>query len=183
MSQKSVHPPSQGLCDLLYLFPHVDNETIAAILAHTLPAADIYKLDSRRILEAEYDLVNPALEDSVMGPTLPVATDLYKTLDALLVPLNAYFSILTLHQLACGAPAMLPYYFFRYSSHLVKIASQYEWPAVLVYHFAFFARRCRDMYDGEYAGWGKVDVDLMEQFLVPYRKNKVVYSRRPSVPA
>ena len=71
---------------------------------------------------------------------------------------------------------MLPYYFFRYSSHLVKIATQYEWPAVLRYHLAFYARRCKEMRVGEYAGWGKVEVDLMEQFLVPHQKNvKVVY--------
>ena len=152
---------------------------MSSILNHTLPGGDLYKLDSRRILEAQWDLIDASLDDSTSPQALraaPHAVDVYPTLDALLVPLNAYFSVLTLHGLARGQPTMLPYYFFRYSSHLVKIATQYEWSAVLRYHLAFYARRCREMRTGEYAGWGKVEVDLMEQFLVPHQKNVKVAS-------
>ncbi|KZT05532.1 uncharacterized protein LAESUDRAFT_737390 [Laetiporus sulphureus 93-53] len=172
MSQ-STYPPGRGLDDLLYLFPHVEDATIAAILKHTLPGSDVYKLDSRRILESQWDLVDDeSLDESAVSLRgTPVAIDVYQTLDSLLVPLNAFFSILTLHGLANGQPTMLPYYFFRYSSHLVKIATQYEWHAVLSYHLAFYARRCKEMRGGEYSGWGKVDIDLMEQYLVPYQKH------------
>ncbi|KAH9844332.1 uncharacterized protein C8Q71DRAFT_732162 [Rhodofomes roseus] len=176
MSQS--YPPGQTARDLLYLFPHVEDDTMSSILNHSLPGGDLYKLDSRRILEAQWDLIDASLDDSASPHALrsaPHAVDVYPTLDALLVPLNAYFSVLTLHGLARGQPTMLPYYFFRYSSHLVKIATQYEWPAVLRYHLAFYVRRCKEMRVGEYAGWGKVEVDLMEQFLVPHQKNvKVV---------
>ena len=153
---------------------------MSSILNHTLPGGDLYKLDSRRILEAQWDLIDASLDDSSSPQALraaPHAVDVYPSLDSLLVPLNAYFSVLTLHGLARGQPTMLPYYFFRYSSHLVKIATQYEWSAVLRYHLAFYARRCKEMRVGEYDGWGKVEVDLMEQFLVPHQKNiKVVSS-------
>jgi len=172
MSQ--TYPPGQTLRDLLYLFPHVEDDTMASILAHTLPGADVYKLDSRRILESQWDLIDAPRDDSAVASLgMGVPTDVYKTLDSLLVPLNAYFSVLTLHGLASGQPTMLPCYFFRYSSHLVKIATQYEWPAVLSYHLAFYARRCKEMRIGEYVGWGKVDVDLMEQHLVPYQKSNI----------
>ena len=152
---------------------------MSSILNHTLPGGDLYKLDSRRILEAQWDLIDASLDDSSSPQALraaPHAVDVYPSLDSLLVPLNAYFSVLTLHGLARGQPTMLPYYFFRYSSHLVKIATQYEWSAVLRYHLAFYARRCKEMRVGEYDGWGKVEVDLMEQFLVPHQKNVKVVS-------
>lgn len=140
-----------------------------------MPGADIYKLDSRRILESEWDWIE--LEASTTSePSATAASALYPTLDSLFVPLNAYFSILTLHGLKRGEPATLPLYFFRYNSHLVKLAEQYEWHAVLAYHLAFFGRRCKDMRAGEYGGWGKIEVDLMEELLVPHqRKTKVCY--------
>jgi len=139
---------------------------------HTLPAPDLYKLDSRRIFESQWSFVDQALEDSALSLRLPdAAHDIYETLDSLVVPLNAYFSILTLHGLAAGENAMLPCYFFAYTSQLAKISAQYEWQAVLTYHLAFFTRRCKEMRSGDYSGWGKINVDLMEDFLVPHQKN------------
>ena len=58
--------------------------------------------------------------------------------------------------------------------HLVKISSQYKWDAVLLYHFAFFARRCSEMLNGDYKGWAGIDVDLMEELLVQHRKQPIV---------
>lgn len=168
----SQYPPTKNMRDLLYLFPHVEDETMASIIRHDLPAADLYKLDSRRILESQWDLVDTSLDDSAESiRSTSAATDIYQNLDSLVVPLNAYFSVLSFHGLANGQPTMLPCFFFRYSSHLVKIAAQYEWPAVVLYHFAFHARRCKEMRVGDYSGWGKMDVDLMEECLVPYQRN------------
>lgn len=172
-----TYPPTplQELCDPASLFPHVDKDIINAILNHDLPAAQLYKLDTRRISEAEWHFVD--LEDSTVSfRCVPSAVEIYKTLDSLLVPLNIYFSILCVHGLSNGQPATLPSHFFRYSSHLVKITAQYEWQAVLLYHFAFFARRCSEMLQGSYAGWDKIDVDLMEELLIQHRKPQVVRS-------
>lgn len=171
MSQ--TYPPSSNLLDVHFLFPYVDGKVLSSLIRHELSGTDIYKLDSRRILESEWDWVE--LEASTASePSAPAASALYPTLDSLFVPLNAYFSILTLHGLRRGEPATLPLYFFRYNSHLVKLAEQYEWHAVLSYHLAFFNRRCKEMRGGEYEGWGKIEVDLMEELLVPYqRKTKV----------
>jgi hypothetical protein len=150
------------------LFPHIDIDTFNAILNHEFPAAELYKLDTRRILEATWHMID--LEDSIVTYRgIPSAREIYQTLDSLLVPLNTYFSILCVHGLANGQPVTLPYHFFKYSSHLVKISHQYEWHAVLVYHFAFFARRCMEMLHGNYSGWEKIDVDLMEELLMQHR--------------
>ncbi|KAI0796650.1 hypothetical protein C8Q75DRAFT_204742 [Abortiporus biennis] len=164
------YPPVQDTQDPLSIFTQIDEETMTAILNHELPAAELYKLDTRRLTESHWHLID--MEDSkVSFRTVPSAREIYKSLDSLLVPLNTYFSILSVHGLANGRPITLPYYFFRYSSHLVKIASQYEWSAVLLYHFAFFARRCSEMLNGDYAGWANVDVDLVEELLFQHRKN------------
>lgn len=161
--------PVDDAIDLSKLFPHIDSETLQAILNHDFPAAELYKLDTRRILEAQWHMID--LEDSTVSfRTVPSAREIYKTLDSLFVPLNTYFSILCVHALSGGHPPTVPYYFFKYSSHLVKITQQYEWHAVLLYHFAFFARRCTEMLQGNYAGWEKIDVDLMEELLVQHRK-------------
>ncbi|OCH94084.1 hypothetical protein OBBRIDRAFT_196247 [Obba rivulosa] len=166
----ATYPPGKHLRDIQNLFPYIEDDVMAAVLDHTLSGSELYKLDSRRIFEFEWNLVDAALEDSTVAlGVAPCATDIYKTLDALLVPLNAYFSIITVHGLARGQSPTLPCYFFRYSSHLVKLVAQYEWFAVLSYHIAFFTRRCREMRAGEYSGWARTDVDLMEEFLVPHQ--------------
>lgn len=165
----TVYPPGQEEINISSLFNFVDEETLHAILRHELPAAELYKLDSRRILEAQWHLVDFE-ETTISFRSIPSAREIYHTLDSLLVPLNTYFSILSIHALSEGQPVTVPYHFFRYSSHLVKITSQYEWSAVLLYHFAFFARRCNEMLSGDYSGWAKVEVDLMEELLLQHRK-------------
>ncbi|PSR72917.1 hypothetical protein PHLCEN_2v11220 [Hermanssonia centrifuga] len=165
--------PAQEPPNISAIYQHIDEDTLNAILNHELPAAELYKLDTRRILEAQWHLID--LEDSTVSfRCVPSALEIYQTLDSLLVPLNTYFSILCIHGLSNGQPVTLPCHFFRYSSHLIKIAAQYEWQAVLLYHFAFFARRCCEMSQGSYAGWEKIDVDLMEELLVQHRKQHEV---------
>ncbi|TCD66977.1 hypothetical protein EIP91_000657 [Steccherinum ochraceum] len=164
------HDPSRRTWD------HVDPETVEAILHHDLPAAELYKLDTRRILESQWHIID--LQDNTVSfRSIPSAGEIYQTLDSLLIPLNVYFSILSVHALRAGQSVFLPSYFFQYISHLVKISSQYQWDAVLLYHFAFFARRCCEMLSGDYRGWAKIDVDLMEELLVQHRK--VLETTRP----
>ncbi|EJF61252.1 hypothetical protein DICSQDRAFT_136805 [Dichomitus squalens LYAD-421 SS1] len=168
-----IYSPGQDLQSIASLFPHVDQDVIASIVGHEFSGAELYKLDSRRILESTWHLIEVNMDESTISlHSAPAATETYPTLDSLLVPLNAYFSVLSVHELSGGQSPMLPYYFFRYSSHLVKIAAQYEWSAVLSYHLASFSRRCKEMRKGDFAGWGRVDMDLMEEFLVPNQKKR-----------
>src|SRR6202022_3624892 len=93
----------------------------------------------------------------------------YKTLNSILIPLETYFSILLLHSHPNCAP-LVGLGFFCYNAHWVKLASEYEWPAVLAYHMAFFAKRRREMLEGDYRGWGKIDFDLHGEHLMDRRK-------------
>ena len=168
-----LYPSGQDLQSVTSLFPHVDQDVIASVVSHEFSGAELYKLDSRRILESTWHLIEVNMDESTISlHSAPAATETYPTLDSLLVPLNAYFSVLCVHELSGGQSPMLPYHFFRYSSHLVKIAAQYEWAAVLSYHLASFSRRCKEMRQGDFAGWGRVDMDLMEEFLVPNQKKR-----------
>ncbi|KAL7282426.1 hypothetical protein PYCCODRAFT_1433653 [Trametes coccinea BRFM310] len=168
-----LYPPAKDLQSIASLFPHVDLDVIASVVRHELPAIEVYKLDSRRILESTWNIVEVSMDDSTVSLcAAPLAIETYPSLDSLLVPLNAYFSILSVDGLSNGQSALLPCHFFRYSSHLVKIAAQYEWHAVLSYHFAFFARRLKEMRKGDFAGWGRVEMDLMEECLVPHQKKR-----------
>ncbi|KAI9000992.1 hypothetical protein BD414DRAFT_473300 [Trametes punicea] len=167
-----IYPPSQDLQSIASLLPHVELEVIASVVRHELPGVEVYKLDSRRILESTWNIVEVMDDSTVSVRAAPLAIEMYPTLDSLLVPLNAYFSILSVNGLSNGQSALLPCHFFRYSSHLVKIAAQYEWKAVLSYHLAFFARRVKDMRKGDYSGWGRVEMDLMEEFLVPHQQKR-----------
>ncbi|KAI0650711.1 hypothetical protein C8Q79DRAFT_944777 [Trametes meyenii] len=169
----SIYPSSQDLQSIAALFPHVDLDVIASIVRHELSGAELYKLDSRRILESTWNIVEMSMDESTVSlRAAPFAIETYPTLDSLLVPLNTYFSVLCVEGLSHGQSALLPCHFFRYSSHLVKIAAQYDWKAVLSYHLASFSRRCKEMRKGDYSGWGRVDMDLMEEFLVPNQKKR-----------
>ncbi|EMD40714.1 hypothetical protein CERSUDRAFT_121394 [Gelatoporia subvermispora B] len=162
----TTYPPGKNLRDIHNLFPYIEDDVVAAVLDHTLAGNELYKLDSRRILDFGWSVIDAELDDSSISST---ATDMYMALDALVVPLNVYFSILTVYGISRGQSSALPCYFFRYNSHLVKLANQYKWHAVLAYHLAFFARRCGEMRSGDYTGWAGTEGDLMEELLLPHR--------------
>ncbi|KAK7057562.1 Integrase/recombinase xerD [Favolaschia claudopus] len=92
----------------------------------------------------------------------------YKSLDAVLPPLLVFFAILTAH--FSGRRTMAPVYFYRYIDHIMALAQDYEWAAVLKYHDLFFNRRRADMHDGTYETWAVADYELLNRLVYPYRK-------------
>jgi len=79
------------------------------------------------------------------GTTLKLTTNdtalkEYKSLNSILIPLSTYFSILIMYTQASGNSATISFNILRYNGHLVKIASEYEWTAVVAYHMAFFTK-------------------------------------------
>ena len=160
-------PPS-----LLSLFPEVEAATITSIIQHEFRGSDLYKLDSRYRDKTERQML------ALNGTTLELTTNdtalkEYKSLNSILVPLSTYFSILIMHAQASGKAATISFNVLRYNGHLVKIASEYEWTAVVAYHMAFFAKRKREMSEGDYGGWGRIDLELQGEHLYPNRKLKV----------
>ncbi|KAJ3791941.1 hypothetical protein GGU11DRAFT_694085, partial [Lentinula aff. detonsa] len=89
----------------------------------------------------------------------------YKSLNAIAVPLSTYFSVLLTHTEAAGKVSLIASDFFKYNAHLIKITSEYKWSAVVGYHMAFFNKRRREMQNGDYSGWGKVDMELRGEHL------------------
>jgi hypothetical protein len=103
----------------------------------------------------------------------------------LMVPLMVYFEIIV-HYAPPSSAGELSKLFFRYSSHLHKVASEYIWSAVVNYHVHFFLRCRQEMRRGYYDFWAKQDSELASEHLHPYRKpaHSSPSSKKPSaVPA
>ncbi len=62
--------------------------------------------------------------------------------------------------------------FFCYTAHLTNITSEYEWHVVVAYHMAFFTRWWHEMINGDYRGWGCIDLELRGEHLFSNRKIK-----------
>ncbi|KAJ3793251.1 hypothetical protein GGU11DRAFT_692146 [Lentinula aff. detonsa] len=169
-SQPPYTPPLTGntaagaSSSLLSLFPEVEAASITAIITHDFRASDLYKLDSRYRDKTERQIL------SLKGETLELTTNDsayrdYKSLNAIAISLSTYFSILVSHAETSGKVSRICMDFFKYNAHLIKIASEYEWSAVIAYHMAFFNKRRREMQEGDYSGWGKVDMELRSEHL------------------
>ncbi|KAJ3993524.1 hypothetical protein F5050DRAFT_1546638, partial [Lentinula boryana] len=155
---------------LLSLFPKVEAASIMAIITHDFRASNLYKLDSRYRDKTKCQIL------SLKGKTLELTTNdsayrEYKSLNAIAIPLSTYFSILVCHAETSGKVSQISTDFFKYNTHLIKIASEYEWSAVIAYHMAFFNKRRREMQEGDYSGWGKVNMELRSDHL--YSANRL----------
>ncbi|KAL0567968.1 hypothetical protein V5O48_014025 [Marasmius crinis-equi] len=168
----TVASPSQSL---LSSFPEVEAATIASIINHKLEAHDLYKLDSKSHDKTEDQIL------SLRGGSLTnSASKEYKSLSSVAVPLSTYFSIILAHAETTGRVSNMAIDFFRYNSHLVRIAGEYEWAAVVAYHMAFFGKRRREMQLGDYSGWGRIDVELQGEHLHGFnRRGDPVTATKP----
>ncbi|PBK93499.1 hypothetical protein ARMGADRAFT_872169, partial [Armillaria gallica] len=154
---------------LFSLFPKVEAATITSIIQHDLRTLDIYKLDTWHHNKAEQKTLE------LNGTKLELSNDdavlkEYKTLNSIINPLFTYFSILIMHAQASGKSALLAIQVLHYNAHLSRIASEYEWHAMVAYHMAFFTKCCREMINGEYGSWGRIDLELHSEHLYPHRK-------------
>ncbi|KAJ7783462.1 hypothetical protein DFH07DRAFT_726930 [Mycena maculata] len=166
-----LNSPAGASPSLRTLFPDIEPACIIAVITHELRAADLYKLDPRlKDAEPTYSLSPTGAFEMNMSKHKA-----YKTLNSILLPLNTYFSILTVH--THGAPAA---FFHRHTAHLVTLASEYEWLAVLEYHTLFFNRRRGDMLEGLYTTWGAPDLALLALSVYPHRKQIPVGSASKS---
>lgn len=162
--------PAAGTPNPLFtVFPEVEATTITSVIQHELRCSDLYKLDPRYRDKAEWMTLE--LDDTTHELSDDDASfKEYKRLSSIIVPLSTYFSILVAHCQPTTTSALLAIQLFRYIAHLTKIASEYEWHAVVSYHIAFLARRQREMIDGDYGGWGHIDLELRGEHLFPNRK-------------
>ncbi|PBK80772.1 hypothetical protein ARMGADRAFT_864699, partial [Armillaria gallica] len=151
------------------LFPKVEAATITSIMQHKLRGANLYKLDPRYRDKANrktLELNSTKLELSNNNAAMKE----YKTLNSILDPLSMYFSILIMYAQPSGKAALLAVELFWYNAHLSRTAAEYEWPTVVAHHMAFFAKQRHEMIDGDYSGWGCIDLELQDEDLYPHRK-------------
>ncbi|KAJ6617981.1 hypothetical protein B0H10DRAFT_1670848, partial [Mycena sp. CBHHK59/15] len=154
--------PAGASPSLCTLFPDIEPACITTVITHELRATDLYKLDPR-LNDSEPSYSLNAAGTFEMNVSKHKA---YKTLNSILLPLNTYFGILTVH----AANRALAAYFHRHTAHIVTLASEYEWAAVLEYHTLFFNRRRGDMLEGSYTAWGEPDITLLASIVYPHRK-------------
>lgn len=53
-----------------------------------------------------------------------------------------------------------------YLARLAQFSQDYQWAAVVAYHFDFHYKRRRDMLRGDYSGWATIDTGLQAEHLI-----------------
>ncbi|KAI1788963.1 hypothetical protein LXA43DRAFT_893769, partial [Ganoderma leucocontextum] len=153
---------------LLDLFPEIEGSVLLEIAWHEFKPGDLSKLDPRY-----KDRIQRQILDVSGGVVLvrDQAPRDYPTFHSLYVPLSTYFDVLAgfavtgstkeaLHQVAASTLA--------YLACLVQFTQEYQWSAVVAYHFAFHYKRRRDMIRGDYSesGWATIDTGLQAEHLI-----------------
>ncbi|KZP33181.1 hypothetical protein FIBSPDRAFT_701524, partial [Athelia psychrophila] len=139
-------------------FRTIEAATITSIIQHDLRASELYKLDSRYRDKGERQALvfnGTALE---IASRDTVARE-YKALNSVTVPLATYFQIV-LGIVPLSELRAVSQHFTWYSGHLQRLAVDYEWSALLAYHNDFFNGRRREMAEGDYTAWGRLDHEL-----------------------
>ncbi|KAJ3887517.1 hypothetical protein GG344DRAFT_55558 [Lentinula edodes] len=135
--------------------PSIDDAVITEIACHDFAASSLWKLvvSAGRIVPG-HPIRSPDDRDAYLQ---------YPTIESLLPHLFAYFSVLAscarvsgMNNVACTV--MNGSYIYVVS--LIDMANQFEWPYVLDYHIGYMNNRLREMRQGDYTGWGPIDLEL-----------------------
>ncbi|KAG6919149.1 hypothetical protein DXG01_008956 [Tephrocybe rancida] len=160
----TTNPTSHSLLSQL---PEVEEAIILAVVNHTLKPSELYKLDSKYRGKAEWGMLE--LDGSFASSRTPSPRTTYLTPYSIEASFTVYIRILVAHvsvqQVAAVAKAAM-----LYLALFLRLHTEYEWPAVLNYHMAPFARRRREVAAGDYSGWPAVGVGLCADHLNGFRK-------------
>jgi hypothetical protein len=137
------------------------------IARHEFKPKDLFKLDSHFREKGDSD----RSEDSKSRAGVPKD---YHSLNSLLIPLMTYFRVLENFAASAGdleATRVIADGAAVYTAHLLELHHQYQWGAVLQYHFDFHYLRRPEMRDGDYSGWARTDAELMNRHLFGHFRN------------
>ncbi|KIJ32078.1 hypothetical protein M422DRAFT_70745 [Sphaerobolus stellatus SS14] len=144
-------------------FPDIPEATLLAIWRNTFAARDLYKLDKEAKTRGDFNKV--VLDDGYLTTREREANNKdYPNWLSLSHPLNIYFDILEIMIIYRGdraAAARFTHGINTYRDDLYTLYLEFEWPAVLEYHFKFHAARIVEMENGIYGGWGERDTILL----------------------
>ena len=143
------------------LFPDIEETLLLAIGCHTLCPGQISKLDMR--LHDKQVSSNLAYENGILvHKEAPPSSKDFPTFESLHYPLLRYFSILQAQVVTSTPPVMLIPFIVGcndYISLLHTMHLEYNWTAVLNYHFAVHAQQTSEMAQGNYSLWGRIDTE------------------------
>lgn len=175
----TVVAPGESLYDL---FPFIEASTILDITKHKFKPLDLFKLDPTQH-DKNMDLKLVFDNGTISAKEHSGSPRDYPHFSSLVEPLTIYFDILSAYAASSGnvaATYAIVKGGFHYIRHLSTLRRSYHWHAVLQYHKAFFMLRCRDMLKGDYTGWARSDVQLMNCHLYHQVRSSTVTSSEPS---
>lgn len=168
------NPAAGASLSLLLTFPEVEETVIISVITHTLKGSDLYKLDSKYRDKADRGMLD--FENGNIRMRTDTTTKDYPTPASIEIPLMVYFRIIIAHSAATGQSVQVALATLSYVESFLRLRADYEWSAVLAYHMAFFARRRREMGQGDYNGWKRIDIELQSEYLLGYRKTRTATS-------
>lgn len=160
----SAAPPAGA--SLLDLFPSIDGTVLLDIARHEFKPGDLYKLDTRHKDRAARQILE--LNSGVVAVRNQAPRG-YPSFHSLDVPLSTFFNVLAGFA-STGSNATALYHLtastMTYLARLVQFSLDYQWSAVVAYHFDFHYKRRRDMLRGDYSGWATIDTGLQAKHLI-----------------
>lgn len=177
----TANPAAGASPSLLAQFPEVEEAVIVMVINHTLKPSDLYKLDAKYRDKADRGTLE--FENGLVRVRTDTSTRDYPTPQSIEAPLTVYIRILIAHAVPTGQVAEVATATLTYLESFLKLRNDYEWSAVLQYHMSFFARRRREMVQGDYSGWKQVDQQLQGDHLNGYRKTRLPPNSQASTSA
>jgi hypothetical protein len=157
-----------GRSSLQSFFPDIEEAVRLAIGCHTFRPGVLFKLDTRireKSPATTLDFENGTL---VQRDKDPLPKD-YPSWASLYYPLLHYFSILQMQVLSAGNSFAGKQFVFgcnKYLQSLYTMYLEYEWMAVLNYHFAVHARHLTEMTHRDYSRWSEIYGTLVNHYLI-----------------
>ncbi|TBU48087.1 hypothetical protein BD309DRAFT_987623 [Dichomitus squalens] len=148
--------PAPAGKSLLDLFPSIEGSVLLEIARHEFRPGDLYKLDPRHKDRATRQVLD--VSSGVVSVRDQAPRD-YPTFHSLYLPLiTTGGDAVALYQLTSSSS--------EYLARMVQFSQDYQWSAVLAYHFDFHYKRRREMLRGDYSGWATIDTSLQAEHLI-----------------
>ncbi|KAI0779410.1 hypothetical protein C8Q74DRAFT_1175080, partial [Fomes fomentarius] len=151
---------------LLDLFPTIEGSVLLEIARHDFKPGDLYKLDTRHKERASRQVLE--LSSGIVSVRDQAPRD-YPSFNSLYIPLSTYFNVLAGFASTSGDANALYHLSASttvYLARLAQFSQDYQWAAVVAYHFDFHYKRRRDMLRGDYSGWAMIDTGLQAEHLI-----------------
>ncbi|KAI0773962.1 hypothetical protein C8Q74DRAFT_1316930 [Fomes fomentarius] len=148
-------PPAGA--SLLDLFPMIEGSVLLEIARHEFKPGDLYKLDMRHKERTSRQVLE--LSSGVVSVREQAPRD-YPSFNLLYIPLarTSTGDVNALYHLSSSTTT--------YLARLAQFSQEYQWAAVVAYHFDFHYKRRHDMLRGDYSGWATINTGLQAEHLI-----------------